>query len=61
MNEEDESYMPYDFIVTEDGNRHFIEVKGTPSKEKSVFYMSQDEWQVRRPIAKPIPYSGFLK
>lgn len=43
-NLEDESYLPYDFLVKmPDGVDKFIECKGTP-KDKQTFYMTQSEW-----------------
>ncbi len=44
-NESEESYQPYDFKVEEDGVTKIIEVKGTPSSNKSVIYLSQPEWK----------------
>lgn len=47
MNEETESYKPYDMIVTtEEGTEIFIEVKGTPSNHKSIFPISTEEWKL---------------
>lgn len=43
-NSENESYMPYDFIVKmPNGINKYIECKGTP-KDKQTFYMTQNEW-----------------
>ena len=43
-NMNNESYMPYDFLVTlSNGIKKFIECKGTP-KNKETFYMTQGEW-----------------
>ncbi len=43
-NLEDESYLPYDFLVKmPNGIKKFIECKGTP-KDKQTFYMTQSEW-----------------
>ena len=44
LNEDKEAYLPYDFVVIEDQIEKFIEVKGTPSKDKREFYMSKNEW-----------------
>lgn len=43
-NEHDESGKPYDFKVKKNGVEKFIDVKGTPSEEKNVIYLSQNEW-----------------
>jgi hypothetical protein len=43
-NEEKESSSPYDFFVIEDGIEKYIEVKGTPSSNKDLFYLSINEW-----------------
>ncbi|MDR7208824.1 DUF3883 domain-containing protein [Flavobacterium piscis] len=45
MNEETESYMPYDFMVDNEGDQLFIEVKGTPSLTKDLVYLSEQEWK----------------
>jgi hypothetical protein len=43
-NSENESYMPYDFLVKmPNGVSKYIECKGTP-KDKRTFYMSRSEW-----------------
>lgn len=44
LNKEEEAYLPYDFIVVENQKEKYIEVKGTPSKDKGEFYMSKSEW-----------------
>ena len=44
MNNDGESGKPYDFEVLENGNTKYIDVKGTPSSEKDVAYMSPTEW-----------------
>ncbi|MDQ6531921.1 sacsin N-terminal ATP-binding-like domain-containing protein [Flavobacterium sp. LHD-85] len=44
-NETEESYFPYDFTVTENGNVRCIEVKGTPSMEKDMIKLSEGEWK----------------
>lgn len=44
-NETEESYLPYDFTVTENGNIRCIEVKGTPSLEKDMIKLSEGEWK----------------
>lgn len=43
-NSENESYMPYDFLVKmPNGVIKYVECKGT-SKDKKTFYMTQSEW-----------------
>lgn len=43
-NSENESYLPYDFLVKmPNGISKYIECKGTP-KDKQTFYMTQSEW-----------------
>lgn len=44
LNKDEEAYLPYDFIVVENQKEKYIEVKGTPSKDKGEFYMSKSEW-----------------
>jgi hypothetical protein len=44
-NEKEESYLPYDFTVTENGSIRCIEVKGTPSMEKDMIKLSEAEWK----------------
>ena len=44
MNEKEEAYQPYDFIVVENNITKYIEVKGTPSSSKNEFYISKNEW-----------------
>jgi hypothetical protein len=44
VNKDGESGRPYDFEVVENGNTRYIDVKGTPSSEKDVAYMSPTEW-----------------
>lgn len=46
LNEEGESNQPYDFEVVENGVERLIEVKGTPSLDKNLIYLSKKEWQV---------------
>ena len=46
MNELKESNLPYDFTVMENGKHKYIEVKGTPSKDKELFPISQAEWRL---------------
>lgn len=45
LNKDAESYMPYDFEVTENGVKRFVEVKGTSSFTKEIVYMSPNEWK----------------
>lgn len=45
-NEIDESGKPYDFKLVENGKTKFIEVKGTPSSEKDLIYLSSKEWNL---------------
>ena len=44
VNKEGESGKPYDFEVTENGVKKYIDVKGTPSSEKDIAYLSPNEW-----------------
>ena len=44
VNKDGESGKPYDFEVVENGNTKYIDVKGTPSSEKDIAYMSPTEW-----------------
>lgn len=44
LNKDKESYNPYDFIVIENQQEKYIEVKGTPSSDKGEFYISKSEW-----------------
>lgn len=46
LNESEESYSPYDFEVIENGIKRYIEVKGTPSLSKEVFFLSSPEWEI---------------
>ncbi|WP_426668350.1 sacsin N-terminal ATP-binding-like domain-containing protein [Mucilaginibacter sp. McL0603] len=43
-NEHEESGFPYDISYVESGINKFIDVKGTPSNEKDVLYLSDKEW-----------------
>ena len=45
-NEIEESGKPYDFKLIENGKTKFIEVKGTPSSEKDLIYLSSNEWNL---------------
>jgi hypothetical protein len=44
-NETEESFLPYDFTITENGSIRFIEVKGTPSMDKEMIKLSEGEWK----------------
>lgn len=44
MNKDEESGLPYDFKVIENGTEKFIDVKGTPSRSKDIVYLSPNEW-----------------
>ncbi len=44
-NEHGESGKPYDFQVIENGTKKYIEVKGTPSGDKNIIYLSSAEWK----------------
>ncbi len=44
MNKDEESGLPYDFKVIENGKEQFIDVKGTPSRSKDIVYLSPNEW-----------------
>ncbi|SQB46469.1 DUF3883 domain-containing protein [Chryseobacterium jejuense] len=46
MNENEESFLPYDFEITELGIEKLIEVKGTPSNDNLPVLLSQEEWKV---------------
>ncbi len=46
VNEKEESRLPYDFCVIENGEEKYIEVKGTPSSNKDLFYLSINEWHL---------------
>lgn len=43
-NKDTESGKPYDFKIIENGAEKFIDVKGTPSENKDVIYLSPNEW-----------------
>ena len=45
VNENGESNLPYDFECLENGNKLFIDAKGTPSATKSEIYLSSQEWK----------------
>lgn len=45
VNQEGESYKPYDFKVMERGVDKYLEVKGTPSSDKDEAYFSGAEWR----------------
>lgn len=45
VNQHEESGKPYDFIVVQSGITRYIEVKGTPSLQKNIIYLSAAEWQ----------------
>ena len=45
-NEIEESGKPYDFKLAENGKIKFIEVKGTPSSNKELIYLSYNEWNL---------------
>lgn len=45
LNQHQESGKPYDFTVVQDGVTRYIEVKGTPSSQKNIVYLSAAEWQ----------------
>jgi hypothetical protein len=44
INQVEEAYLPYDFIIEQNGREVYIEVKGTPSPDKGEFYLSKSEW-----------------
>lgn len=44
LNQVEEAYLPYDFIIIQDGKEIYIEVKGTPSPDKGEFSLSKAEW-----------------
>ena len=44
LNEKEESGKPYDFTIVQNGTLKYIEVKGTPSSDKSLVYLSPNEW-----------------
>ncbi|AMM51216.1 hypothetical protein TH61_08555 [Rufibacter sp. DG15C] len=44
LNKEGESGKPYDFIIKDNGIEKFIDVKGTPSDNKDIIYLSPNEW-----------------
>jgi hypothetical protein len=44
QNEHGESGKPYDFTFSEDGKEKFMDVKGTPSGDKDIIYLSPAEW-----------------
>lgn len=44
VNQVEEAYFPYDFIIEQNGREVYIEVKGTPSSDKDEFYLSKPEW-----------------
>jgi len=43
-NKDAESGKPYDFKVIRNGEEKFIDVKGTPSENKDIIYLSPNEW-----------------
>lgn len=45
-NQHQESGKPYDFKVRQHGVTRYIEVKGTPSQQKDIVYLSRAEWQL---------------
>lgn len=45
-NAKGESGKPYDFKISENGIEKFIEVKGTPSSDKGLFYLSNNEYNL---------------
>ena len=45
VNQYEESGRPYDFTVVQNGVTRYIEVKGTPSSQKNIVYLSAAEWQ----------------
>lgn len=57
VNEQEESYLPYDFEVVENGINKTFEVKGTPSLTKEEIYISSDEWRIL--FEKGVNYSLF--
>ncbi len=57
MNEEKESFLPYDFEITESGIEKFVEVKGTTSIDNLPISLSLDEWKVMLKTGKD--YSIF--
>lgn len=46
VNQLEESYLPYDFKVLENGIEKLFEVKGTTSPNKEIVYMSREEWKI---------------
>lgn len=44
MNKKQESYSEYDFVIEEDENYRYIEVKSTPSDTKNIVEISEREW-----------------
>lgn len=44
QNRDGESGKPYDFSYFENGRKKYIGVKGTPSSNKSIVYLSLNEW-----------------
>jgi hypothetical protein len=44
LNQNEEAYLPYDFVIIQAGKEIYIEVKGTPSPDKGEFYLSRAEW-----------------
>lgn len=44
VNQDGESGKPYDIVVSKDGKKHYIDVKGTPSQDKNIIYLSEKEW-----------------
>ncbi|MGE6352922.1 sacsin N-terminal ATP-binding-like domain-containing protein [Flavobacterium sp. NPDC079362] len=44
-NENEESRKPYDFSIIENGVKKYIDVKGTPSSDKNVVFLSLNEWK----------------
>lgn len=45
VNAEKESGLPYDISYLVDGKRKYIDVKGTPSSDKDIVYLSGMEWK----------------
>ncbi len=45
VNKDEETGMPYDFKIVENGVEHYIDVKGTPSGVKDLIYLSPNEWK----------------
>jgi hypothetical protein len=45
VNKDSESGLPYDFKITTNGVEKYIDVKGTPSANKDIIYLSAIEWK----------------